>query len=238
MTQAPEELEGPELVRYLTEKFDTITSVVTLSDAELDILHPRDADDLISEADFVRDERLPYWADLWPSSLILAELLVSADGNGISLLELGCGCGVVSTSCTKAGFSVVATDYYPDALLFARANTWQNTGSILVTRHLDWRAIPSDLGIYDIVVASDVLYEPDYPALVAEVLARTLKPRGFALIADPGRDNAPRLAEECAKRGLNHARDARLPFSAGAQKQTIDVYRVTRMTHTPPPERP
>ena len=224
----PVRLHGAELVRHLTERFDTTTSVVTLSEAQLDILHPRDADDLISEADFVRDERLPYWADLWPSSLILAELLVSAQGKGVKLLELGCGAGVVSTACAKAGFDVLATDYYPDALLFARANSWQNTGREIAVRLLDWRALPPAIGVFDMVVASDVLYEPGYPAVIAETLATTLKPRGFALVADPGRVHAGALAGECAKRGLAATRDARLPFSEGEIRQTIDIYRIIR----------
>ena len=33
---------------------------------------PHSAEDLISEDDFGRDERLPYWADLWPSAIVLA----------------------------------------------------------------------------------------------------------------------------------------------------------------------
>ena len=221
---------GADLIRHLTQTFDTVTSVVTLSGAEMDILHPRTAEDLIDEAAFERDERLPYWADVWPSAVILAELLITADGSGIRLLELGCGCGVVSTACAKAGFDLVATDYYPEALEFARANVWQNTGRDIETRMVDWRSPPDDLGTFDMIVASDVLYEPDKPALVAEMLARTLRPRGFALIADPGRMHAPELEDEAALRGLALTREARLPFTAGEQRQNIDIYRVTRMT--------
>jgi predicted nicotinamide N-methyase len=219
---------GPELIRQLTERFDTTTSAITLSDGELDILHPKNADDLINEEDFVRDERMPYWADIWPSSLILAELLVASNGKGVRLLELGCGVGVVSAACAKAGFSVLATDYYDEALAFARANAWQNAGVLIETRLVDWRDFPRDIGSFDMVVASDVLYEKPNAALMADALATTISHKGFGLVADPGRIAAGTFLEQCAHRALVVERSAQLPFEAGAIKQTIDVYRITR----------
>ena len=36
---------------------------------------PRSAEELINEADFARDERLPYWADVWPSAIAMARAL-------------------------------------------------------------------------------------------------------------------------------------------------------------------
>ena len=227
--RGPFSASGPELVRQLTERYHTMTSVVTLSEGEMDILHPRNADDLISEEEFVRDERMPYWADIWPSALILAELLFASNGKGVTLLEIGCGCGVVSTACVKAGFSVLATDYYEDALAFARANAWQNAGVDLRTRLVDWRDFPRDLGTFDLVVASDVLYEKPNAALVADAMASTISAKGFGLVADPGRIAVGSFLEECAKRALNVERSAQLPFAAGEIKQSIDVYKITRV---------
>ena len=42
------------------------------ADGSVSLLHPASAEDLINEQDFERDERLPYWADKWPSSFVLA----------------------------------------------------------------------------------------------------------------------------------------------------------------------
>ncbi|MEX2325852.1 MAG: hypothetical protein WD553_03575, partial [Gemmatimonadaceae bacterium] len=58
-----------ELRSRLEREFDTIEEVFTIGGRELVILRPRNADDLITEADYVKDERLPYWADIWPSSM-------------------------------------------------------------------------------------------------------------------------------------------------------------------------
>ena len=119
-------MSGQALVRELETRFVTTTVDVPVADDTLSILKPRNSDDLISEADYVRDERLPYWADVWPSSVILAKRLANEAGGGRSFLELGCGLGIVSITAMRSGFDVLASDYYEDALRFTRANAWRN----------------------------------------------------------------------------------------------------------------
>lgn len=212
----------------LERRFRTVESEVPLRGRTLTLLHPASADELISEDDFGRDERLPYWADVWPSSIVLAEHALSMKGRGRRLLELGCGLGLVASAAAIAGFDVLGTDYYEDALSFARVNADANAGVALATRHVDWRAIPQDLGTFDVVLASDVLYERPYGALVARVLAATLSAPGEALLADPGRIAAPDFVAECTSIGLMAERVAREPWAAGTIRQTIDLYRVRR----------
>jgi predicted nicotinamide N-methyase len=189
----------------------------------LTILRPESSESLISEADFERDERLPYWAELWPSALILARQVASLDGHGRSLLELGCGVGLVAVAASRAGFNVTATDYYADALLFTHLNVARTGAPVPRTRELDWRAVPEDLGRFDVIVASDVLYERRYPSLIANVVAGALGSRGIALIADPGRVAAPELPGECAAHGLVIRDRARIAFVDGEIRQMIDV---------------
>ena len=199
------------------------TTCVPLGDREITVAHPANADDLISEADYVLDERLPYWADLWPSSRVLAERLLREVGGGRRVLELGCGMGLVSTAAAMAGFRVTATDYYVDACAFARLNAWDNTHREIETRLLNWRHLPSDVGRWDVVVASDVLYERPYAEVVAEVLLRTLATNGFALIADPGRLALGAFVQACVVRGLAVGAPEQVPWEEGAQKQVIQL---------------
>ena len=84
------------------------------------------------------------------------------------------------------------------------------------------------MGRFDLVVASDVLYEPAHAALIAAVLDRTLTGRGTALIADPGRLAAPQFVEECKERGMPAAILDRVPYDEGEIHQTIDLYEVRR----------
>lgn len=201
---------------------------MTLGDDEVVLLRPENSDALITEEDYVRDERLPYWADLWPSSFVLARHVASLQGGGRRLLELGCGVGLASVAATRAGFHVTATDYYDDAVAFACVNVARNHLPAPAVRMVDWRALPADLGVFDVVIASDVLYEPRYPGLIADVLARTLAPDGEALIADPGRVAAPDFPVQCEARGLTVSPRATIPYVDGEIRQTIDIIAVRR----------
>jgi predicted nicotinamide N-methyase len=191
---------------------------------ELSILHPESAEDLIDERDFERDERLPYWAELWPSSRVMGERLLSLDGRGRSLIELGCGSGVVATCASLAGFEVVVSDYYEDALRFARVNAARNGAHISDALLLDWRRLPPNPRKFDVVVASDVLYERSYGRIVASAIAALLAPQGVALVADPGRVGREEFIRALGNVGLEPKRRADIRFSLNEIRQTITVF--------------
>lgn len=221
-------LAGNALVSALSARFRTSVEDATVDTHTFSILKPANSDDLIREEDFVKDERLPYWADVWPSSIILASKLLELTGRGGSALELGCGVGLSTLAATKAGFDVLSTDYYQDALDVTTANVFRNLGIRARTRLVDWRHLPDDLGKFDLVFASDVLYEKEYAELLPVILDRLLAPGGIALIADPGRVAAPVFIEECAANGLAILSRETRPFEAGEIRQTIDIYEIGR----------
>jgi ETFB lysine methyltransferase len=221
-------LTGKALVTSVTNRFRTSVEDATVDDHIFSILKPANSDDLIREEDFVRDERLPYWADVWPSSLVLASKLLELEGRGQNALELGCGVGLSTLAATKAGFNVLSTDYYEDALDVTRANVFRNLGSFARTRLVDWRHLPDDLGEFELVFASDVLYEKEYAELLPIILGRVLTPGGLALIADPGRVAAPVFVESCARVGLVIREKETRPFEVGEIRQKIDIYTVAR----------
>lgn len=216
------------LRKRLARRFRTIESVVLVADRPFAMLHPASADELIDEADFERDERLPYWADIWPSARVLASYIARLDGRGRSLLELGCGVGLVATAAAVAGFRVCATDYYEDALRFTEVNVAEHAGQAPETRLVDWRELPTDLGRFDLVVGSDVLYERAYGGLVARAVDITLTRRGEAVIADPGRIAAEEFMRDASKRGLALVELDQVPYVDGAIRQTISLYRLQR----------
>lgn len=217
-----------ELRSRLKREFDTIEEVFTIGGREFLLLRPRNADDLITESDYVKDERLPYWADIWPSSMMLAERLLEEEGAGRSLIELGCGSGLCACAAAMSGFDVTATDYYHDALAFTELNTRANAKRAVRTRHVDWSAIPEDVGTFDVVLAADVMYEPRYPAMVANAIDRLLGPHGYALIADPGRIAFPDFIKECAVRDLHGRHKDVREFRSGEIRQTITIHQIAR----------
>jgi predicted nicotinamide N-methyase len=229
----PGRRESPaELRRVLEREFTTATDPVAVGPWQFDIMRPRNADDLISEADFVRDERLPYWADLWPSARVLAGALSEsappAGGRRPRLLELGCGLGLATSAALRAGYDVTATDYYADALRFTRVNAWRSARRVPKTRLVDWRAFPADLGAFDRVIAADVLYEHRYAPLITEAIVQTLAPGGAAVVADPGRIAAPAFLEGLSAHGLMLSATEVRAFDEGTIHQQISLYTIRR----------
>ena len=158
LVSPPLSAEAAALVRQtleeLGQQFDIVRTELPLAGRMVKIHHPRNADDLIDEEAFAEDERLPYWADVWPSARVLADRVVSLPVDGRRFLELGCGAGLVSVAAAMAGFDVTATDYYEEALRFTALNVLVNTGVLIDTRAADWRRFPHDNGRFDHVAAS------------------------------------------------------------------------------------
>jgi ETFB lysine methyltransferase len=217
-----------ELTADLERRFRVVTEKIRVDGGFFDMLRPDSADDLISEEDFVGDERLPYWAAIWPSSIVIAGEIaaggIDAARGPKRTIELGCGIGVVTTAAMKAGLDVLATDYYEPALEFTRANTCANIGREAATRMVNWRDLPPDLGRFDLILASDVLYEREYAALLPRVFDKLLQFDGHAVIADPGRVSTPAFVYACKGAGFKVVEMKSVPWEDGAIKQKIDIY--------------
>jgi predicted nicotinamide N-methyase len=217
-----------ETLERLRGEFEVESTEVSVAGRLVTIHHPRSAEALIDENAFDNDERLPYWADIWPAAGVLANRIVAMSPGDRRFLELGCGAGLGSVAAAMAGFDVTATDYYEDALRFTALNVLANTGALIHTQVADWRRFPHDLGRFDLVVASDVLYERPYAELIASVIDRTLTARGTAVITDPGRLAAPEFLERCTDRGMISRTVDRVAHQEPGIRQTIDVYEIRR----------
>lgn len=228
MSRALRDLPAPQLGDALLARYATRERIVPLANGALTVRHPADAEALISEDDFARDERLPYWADVWPSARVLADALAARGAGRGRLLELGCGAGVVAAAAARLGWEVTATDYYEDATQFARWNAWVNSGREIAVATVDWRDLPPDLGHFDMVVASDVLYERPYGPLVARTIRATLGRGGVALVTDPGRVGAEGFVAECAALGLACGKLDRVVSEDGTVRHQVDVWQVAR----------
>jgi predicted nicotinamide N-methyase len=131
---------------------------------------------------------VPYWADLWPSALVLAEELSDRSLQGVRVVELGCGLGLGAIMAALAGADALATDHDRDAVAFARDNGRRVLGHRLATMRVDFADLPEallELAPFDLVIAADVLYADGSAASLADALERLLRPGGEALIAYP-----------------------------------------------------
>jgi predicted nicotinamide N-methyase len=167
---------------------------VALPSGPIELWRPPRAEELLNEmieGPFDPDEKLPYWADLWPASIGLAEAI--DDGTvpieeGEPCLELGCGLGLVSLVAVRCGARPIATDWIEDALAYTRASA-ELGGLEIETRLVDWRSPPPDLDPR-LVLASDVLYEARNAPWLRALLDRWRKPGFECWLADPGRAHA------------------------------------------------
>ncbi|MEL7367308.1 MAG: methyltransferase domain-containing protein [Myxococcota bacterium] len=147
--------------------------------------------DALADAPPDPDDKMPYWADLWPASIAMAKEI---ERGGIAVagrevLEIGSGLGLVSLAAARAGANACATDWDEDALRYVHASAQANS-LVVKTARLDWRSPPIESPA-EIVIAADVLYEERNVGDVARALPKLLKDDGEAWIADPGRVHLP-----------------------------------------------
>ena len=127
----------------------------------------------------------PYWAFCWGSGQALARYVLDHPELvlGKVVADFGAGCGVAAIAALKAGAtSAVAVDIDPHALVAAERNAALN-GVVLETA----RALPAS---YDVLLASDVLYEVGNRDFLQAEIARGRT----VLVSDPLRRDNPRLA--------------------------------------------
>lgn len=133
---------------------------------------------------------LPYWTYLWESAIGLA-IHISELGEltGQFILEIGCGYGLAGTVASQADAIVVFTDFEYDALQFAWHNTKHNGVRNPVLVQMDWNTTCFKCK-FDLIIASDVIYEEQNWVPILELLQSLLAPEGIALFSEPNRKNA------------------------------------------------
>lgn len=135
----------------------------------------------------------PYWTEIWPSARTLADLVLARDWPAATnVLELGCGNGFVGLAALARGCRVTCSDYVPLAVELAVANARGNAYERIRGEVLDWRNISED-SLYEVILAADVLYDPDLHEPLLNTLRARLAPGGFVWLGDPGRAEAAEL---------------------------------------------
>lgn len=131
---------------------------------------------------------MPYWAELWPSGVALARVVVELDLGAKRVLELGAGLGLPSLAAAVCGAYVLATDWADDAVTLLRENAARNGIALLAERvRWDEPGLLLEEAPWDLVLGADLLYEERNANLLRELLPRL---GGDVVLADPGRPAA------------------------------------------------
>ncbi len=209
MAEASIQTRIAELQRDLSVRFRLAARTVQAGARTWTVYLAADMDELLdaliakgTDHPDVRDERLPYWADIWPSALALAAR-VAREGwirPDQCVLELGCGPGVAGL-CAAEAARVVVSDLQPDALQLATLNWLVNVGRAPETLLLDWRD-PQPAWAADVLLASDVAYEARFFMPLIRTFQTMLRPGGYAILGEPGRPVARPFFEQLAAAGF------------------------------------
>ena len=168
---------------------------MTAGGLELSLLRPPDAEALIDEAEFEDDEFLPYWAELWPAGLALAEALPQVCAARACSSSAAASASRASSP-PPAAHGVLATDWSQDALDLLAANAARN-GIALEVARVRWDEPERLAGQWELVLAADVLYEQrNVPQLLALLEALETE----VLLAEPGRAPATAFFREARER--------------------------------------
>ena len=144
---------------------------------------------------------------------MLAEAMSEFDIAGKRILELGCGLGLASLVLQRRGANVVASDVHPLAEPFLAYNAALNELPAVSYRQLRWDMPLPALGVFDLVIGSDVLYERDHAMTLATLVRQHTHAESEVLITDPGRGNSAPFTRALAEQGF-FVEEERSPMDA------------------------
>lgn len=199
---------------------------------QFQVLLPTSIDALLdhpaTHAAFEQDEYMPYWAELWPSALMLGQAIAQHRWPvGQRVLEVGCGLGFSGLVALSLGMNVIFSDYDGAALEFAARNAQRNGFDQFCTLPLDWRFPPRGLQV-PVVLAADVIYEARNISPLINLIDRVLIPRGECWLADPDRPHKQVFQTSLTDKGFGF--EAMPKSLVRSDKPTVQgtVYRIWR----------
>ena len=175
------------------------------------------------------DERLPYWAEVWPASVLLGRhILRNADRlKGRTCLDVGCGLGLTGMIAASVGAHVLAFDYEWPAVFFARRNAALNKVSQALWTVMDWREPAVKAGAFEFIWAGDVLYEKRFFTPLVNLFRHALAPGGRIWIGEPVRTVSRPVWDELRGQGFAAEKLTMEKVALCGQNATVNLWEVT-----------
>ncbi len=144
---------------------------------------------------------------IWTASEILAQLMVDVDISSRRILEVGCGMALASHVLNQRHADITAMDYHPDAGKFLADNVLLNRGRPIPFVRSGWgdeNQTDLDLGKFDLIIGSDVLYEPIHSSALPPFIDRHGTVDCEVMIVDQDRGVISKFSKEMISRGFDH----------------------------------
>lgn len=109
----------------------------------------------------------PLFGLVWPSAQKLADLMQIYTLGERRILEIGCGLALASMVVHRRHGDITASDCHPLTETFLNANLQLNTLPALKYSTGNWDRANPELGKFDLIIGSDILYERNQPAALA-----------------------------------------------------------------------
>lgn len=172
--------------------------------------------------DPLSEDYCPYFGVLWPSAKGLCQYVYQhkKDFIGKRVLEIGCGLALPSFILKKQGVDILATDFHRDVPIFLEKNFELNQIRFDYLP-LNWREENEEIGKFDFVIGSDILYEGRHPYEVCRALIHYLKPNGQIILADPGRTYIQKFVTSMNELGFQ---ETLLPESVELDGEKRDIF--------------
>lgn len=145
----------------------------------------------------------PIFGVIWPSSLVLAHFIFDYDTESKRILEIGCGMALSSLLLNKQCADITATDYHPEAQKFLQRNTSLNGDRDIAFEQVDWAGESDSLGLFDLIIGSDILYQDEHVKLLASFIEEHSRPACEVVIVDPGRGRKNKLSSLLMEHGFS-----------------------------------
>jgi predicted nicotinamide N-methyase len=140
---------------------------------------------------------------------------------------MGCGLALASLVVHRRGGDVTASDCHPLAAPFLLENLRLNRLPAMKYEAGDWLRPNPRLGLFDLIIGSDLLYDREQPEALSQFIDRHSAAAVEVVIADPDRGNQARFKHEMNVLGYSHSEEriSSLPGNGGAYKGRLHNYR-------------
>lgn len=188
-------------IRYQTHEFGAIDiHVRTLRDNQ-------EFQDINGEAEKlgISSATWPIFGVVWPSGQVLSHHMLDYDIKNKRILEVGCGIGLASLVLNHRLADITATDYHPETGGFLAQNVALNKGRTIPFVRTGWADKVSELGMFDLIIGSDLLYEQEHADLLSQFIEKHAKPACDVVLVDPGRGNHAKFSKKMVLLGFDHS---------------------------------